>query len=367
MSTHDDPRHLPTSAAPGSATGTAPSQAGALEERFTDPGLPAHVHRTTDTDPKAAARAERQISMLFALSLVGTVIFVVGYFAFGLPKGENYRWSTLTLGGGMALALFTIGAGAIQWAKKLMPDEELVEKRKPVRSSDEDRQEIARILTEGGEEAGFLPRRKMIWASMTGAMGAAGLMAVVPLKDLWTRDKGESPEKQISHTLWGKGTRLAADPTGQPIKPSDVKIGGVMHVLPAVYKAGESLPGNEGRPELDVSLNDRAKAAVLVMRLAPGEYEVEKGREGWDYDGIFAYSKICTHVGCPVGLYEQTTHHLLCPCHQSTFDATRHCKVIFGPAARPLPQLAITVDADGYLVAQGDFHEPVGPSFWERG
>jgi ubiquinol-cytochrome c reductase iron-sulfur subunit len=45
---------------------------------------------------------------------------------------------------------------------------------------------------------------------------------------------------------------------------------------------------------------------------------------------------------------------------------TRAAKVIFGPAARPLPQLAITVDAEGYLVAQQPFTEPVGPSFWER-
>jgi len=91
------------------------------------------------------------------------------------------------------------------------------------------------------------------------------------------------------------------------------------------------------------------------------------GREGWDVDGIYAYSKICTHVGCPVALYEQTTHHLLCPCHQSTFDVEQHCKVIFGPAKRPLPQLPISVDDEGYLIAQSDFHEPVGPSFWERG
>jgi ubiquinol-cytochrome c reductase iron-sulfur subunit len=45
---------------------------------------------------------------------------------------------------------------------------------------------------------------------------------------------------------------------------------------------------------------------------------------------------------------------------------TRAAKVIFGPSARPLPQLAITVDADGYLIAKQPFNEAVGPSFWER-
>jgi ubiquinol-cytochrome c reductase iron-sulfur subunit len=93
----------------------------------------------------------------------------------------------------------------------------------------------------------------------------------------------------------------------------------------------------------------------------------DPSRDGWDVDGIYAYSKICTHVGCPVALYEQQTHHLLCPCHQSTFDVTQYCKVIFGPAKRALPQLPITVDDEGYLVAQSDFTEPVGPSYWERG
>ena len=89
-------------------------------------------------------------------------------------------------------------------------------------------------------------------------------------------------------------------------------------------------------------------------------------RASWSYHGIVAYSKICTHVGCPVALVEQHTHHLLCPCHQSTFDVSDGAKVIFGPAKRPLPQLPITVDDEGYLVAQSDFHEPVGPSFPER-
>ena len=109
-----------------------------------------------------------------------------------------------------------------------------------------------------------------------------------------------------------------------------------------------------------------AKAAVLLMRLDENIIESQKQRD-WGYHGIVAYSKICTHVGCPVGLYEQTTHHLLCPCHQSTFDVTQDAKVIFGPAKRPLPQLQITVDDEGYLVSKAPFQEAVGPSFWERG
>ena len=135
----------------------------------------------------------------------------------------------------------------------------------------------------------------------------------------------------------------------------DESVGSVYHVLP------------EGLLELEEGvLEEKAKAAVLLIRLEESEIKSEKQRD-WGYQGIVAHSKICTHVGCPVGLYEQTTHHLLCPCHQSTFDVTQDCKVIFGPAKRPLPQLKITVDDEGYLVSEQPFAEAVGPSYWERG
>ena len=117
------------------------------------------------------------------------------------------------------------------------------------------------------------------------------------------------------------------------------------------------------------------KAAVIMIKFRPGELQIPTrfsgstliGTMNWTVDNIVAYSKICTHVGCPVALYEQTTHHILCPCHQSTFEATTGATVIFGPAPRPLPQLPLTTDAQGYLVAKSDFTQPVGPSFWERG
>jgi ubiquinol-cytochrome c reductase iron-sulfur subunit len=98
----------------------------------------------------------------------------------------------------------------------------------------------------------------------------------------------------------------------------------------------------------------------------PAEIVSQQGKD-WDYQGILAFSKICTHVGCPISLYQQRTHHLLCPCHQSTFDLADSGNVVFGPAARRMPQLPITVNKDGYLVAADGFQEPIGPSFWERG
>ena len=154
------------------------------------------------------------------------------------------------------------------------------------------------------------------------------------------------------------------DPEGTPVRAEDVTIGSVFHIMP------EGLLPNPDDPEAEYLekhvLEEKAKAAVILIRLDEDLIETQKQRD-WGHQGIVAYSKICTHVGCPVGLYEQQTHHLLCPCHQSTFDVKQDCKVIFGPAKRALPQLQITVDDEGYLVSAAPFAEAVGPSFWERG
>jgi ubiquinol-cytochrome c reductase iron-sulfur subunit len=348
MSEHESRDQLTRPGHPdGSTAVEAAHRHGAeLVERFPDPGLPEHVYRRTDTDPRAARRAERQVAAWFGLSFLGALLFSVAYFALPLDGDlDTLRWSRLLTGLGLGLALFCIGAGAIHWAKKLMPDDEIVEERHAARSTDQERAEAAAILAEGGEGAGF-PRRKLIWGSLTGALLGLALPAIIPLRDL-----GPLPGNALSVTAWKKGTRLVTDPQGRPILAAGIPVGGVVHVLP------------EGVEDL----NERAKSAVLVIRLEPEEVNESPERRGWSYNGIVAYSKICTHVGCPVGLYERETHHLLCPCHQSTFDVTQHCAVIFGPAARALPQLAITVDEEGYLIAQQGFTQPVGPSFWERG
>lgn len=319
-------------------------------DRFENPGLPAHRHRLADTDPRAAKRAERQVALLFGLSALGSILLIVTYFA--VPLDGTFATlfkSNLGLGLGLGLAMFGIGVGAIHWAKTLMPDTERIEMRHPMRGSDEDREAAAEILALGAQESG-LGRRALLRNSLIGAAALAPLPALLLLGDL-----GPLPQDKLAHTFWERGKRLARDPSGTPIKASEVTRGSVYHVMP------------EGIEDAEHPLEEKAKAAVLLIRLDPQDVEPMPGREGWDVDGIYAYSKICTHVGCPVALYEQTTHHLLCPCHQSTFDVEQHCKVIFGPAKRPLPQLPITVDDEGYLVAQSDFHEPVGPSFWERG
>ena len=349
MDTHD---HSPGSGGHGSEV--AVRESAGLPDRFPNPGLPEHRYRMADIDPVAAKRAERQVATLFGLSAVGTLIVLVTYFAIPLPGPGGFhaqltqlQHSNFLLGVGLFLALFGIGAGAVHWAKTLMPDDERVEYRHLQRGSEQDRADAVRIMSEGGAESG-LGRRPLIRNSLIGALALVPLPALIFLRDL-----GPLPGNDLRTTVWKPGTRLTLDPEGGPIKASDMTIGSVAHVKP------------EGIDELPNSIDEKAKAAVLLMRLQPSQ--LDAAATVGSFEGIVAYSKICTHMGCPVALYEQRTHHLLCPCHQSTFDVSQNCRVIFGPAKRPLPQLPITVDSDGYLVAKHGFTQPVGPSFWERG
>ncbi|GHD12617.1 cytochrome bc1 complex Rieske iron-sulfur subunit [Zhihengliuella salsuginis] len=323
-------------------------------DKIQDPGLPPHRARLTDTDPRAAKRAERQVAILFAISMIGTVLFFVGYFAVGHPESiAEIRLQNMLLGSGTAFAMLGIGVGIVHWARTLMPDHEIAESRHEVRT-EEGRQEAEEIVNTIVDESG-ISRRPLIRNSLIGALALAPLPGIVILRDLdLTKASASEIVDRLRHTMWDKGVRLTRDPSGTPIKASDVQIGSAFHVIP------------DGLNETEDPLNEKAKAVVLLMRLNPEDLNVSPEREDWHHDGIVAYSKICTHVGCPVALYEQHTHHLLCPCHQSTFDLTQECEVIFGPAAHALPQLPITVDADGFLVAQSDFHEPVGPGYWER-
>lgn len=335
-------------------TGTPAGTAVVARNSLENPGFPPHRPRITDLDPKEERKAERTVYTLFYVSIVGSVFAIAAYMAFPISAEDpgSVRLNNLFIGLGLSLALFAIGIGAVHWGKALMSDHEGIDERHPVRGTDEVRARAVEIFQQANDESGF-GRRTLIRNSLIGALIAFPLPAVVLFRGLGPQD--QDPVALLSETLWKKGTRLALDPSGTPIRASDLTLGSSFHVIP------------EGLAEMGHGrLEEKAKAAVLVMRLKPEQLVETPEREGWSYQGIVAYSKICTHVGCPVALYEQQTHHLLCPCHQSQFDVTNHCEVIFGPAKRPLPQLPITVDAEGYLIALSDFTEPVGPSFWER-
>ncbi len=333
---------------------SAGQQSSTALSPLADPGLPPHVYRRADTEPRAAKKAERQVAILFILSAVSTVAFVASFVGIRndayifIPLFGSTHAQQLALGMTLALSLFLIGAGAVHWAKTLMPDHEVIQERHELRSSDEDRQGVIEVFREGAEAAG-LGRRSLIKRSL---LGSVGLISLTPI--LLLRDLGPLPGKQLETTNWEAGRRLVTDPDRKPLKASDLQVGAVAHILPEMPEGSE------------LTLNDLVKDPVILVRLRPEDFNLPADRKDWVHEGIIAFSKICSHMGCAVGLYEQQTHHLLCPCHQSTFDVETGAQVIFGPSARALPQLAITIDSEGYLIAKQGFMEPVGPSFWER-
>ena len=332
------------------------------EEPLPNPGLPAHHWRPTDVDKGQERRAERQVAALFGVATIALLGFFVSYFAFSV--GDNWDTiagfgaSNLMLGGCLGIAFLCIGVGLVHWARKLMTDQEMVELRHPASSSEEDRSQTVGMIMQGVDDSG-IGRRPLVRNSLLGALGLVGLAPILMLRDL-----GPLPGDKLYHTIWAKNMRVVRDVIGTPIKVSDLEIGDLVNCEPdAIFHGGPDGGPLEG-VELQVA---KSKGAVILLRMQPGDITPAKGRENWSVEGIVCFSKICTHVGCPISLNERTTHHLLCPCHQSTFDLADNGKVIFGPAGRSLPQLPIMVDSEGYLVAQSDFTEPVGPSFWERG
>jgi ubiquinol-cytochrome c reductase iron-sulfur subunit len=205
-------------------------------------------------------------------------------------------------------------------------------------STSEELDEFIQSFERGADGLG---RRRFLRRLLTGAATTLGLALIFPIRSL-----GPNPGTSLDHTAWGPGAR-AVDADGNPVKVGDLAVGGVVTVFPEGH-AGD------------------ATAQTLLVRASDSPIVTRPGRETWSPQGCLAFSKVCTHAGCPVGLYEHRTQQLLCPCHQSLFDVLRGAKPVFGPAPRSLPQLPIMVDGEGYIVAQRDYLEPVGPTFWSR-
>jgi ubiquinol-cytochrome c reductase iron-sulfur subunit len=304
------------------------------------------VAETHAEDPREEQFSEIQVAALFGVGVLAVLFFLYAYF--GISIHDNLgQYSNYALGGSLAIALSAIGAGFIVWAKKLLPHEKATQDRHDFNSPPEEEKIAEDTFLEGINDMG-LGRYKILRRTLLGALGLFPLPLVVMLRDL-----GPLPGSSLlgtgQITLWKKGSRLVDLDTQLPVKLGDLSIGGVQTVMPEGFGSAE----------------DHSLAPTMLIRFGPGEILSEKERN-WGVNDHVAYSKICTHAGCPISLYEQQTHNLLCPCHQSTFDMARDAKVIFGPAARPLPQLKIGTDRDGYLVALEPYSEPVGPSFWER-
>jgi ubiquinol-cytochrome c reductase iron-sulfur subunit len=313
-----------------------------------------HVDPGPDPGTPLERRYVRQVAGCFFLAGLAGFAALVVYVGSGwfLPDWHwdvtESGWSALftpifgALGG---LSLILVGVGLVLFTKRLLPHETAVQDKHD--GSHFDRVTTGATLVGGLHNSG-LARRKLITRSLVFMGGGLGLMLISPLGGLIRNPNTGNP---LSTTSWAEGVRLVRD-DGSPIRPGDQEPGSLETVFPAV-------PGG----------NRQTDAATMLFRLRPEQLAADQPREGqadFGYGDYVAYSKICTHAGCPVSLYEQETSRILCPCHQSQFDITQGAKPVFGPATRALPQLPITVDDEGFFVARSDYIEAVGPTYWNR-
>jgi ubiquinol-cytochrome c reductase iron-sulfur subunit len=288
--------------------------------------------RGDDEPTRRGARVERAAAVCFLLAMAAAIGLTVVYWQGGQPQAEGIL---------LAVVLGGIGVGIVLWAKHFMPTEEVAEDRHPMESSEED---IAAFTADFQAGGSTLQRRRVLVATAGGACAALGVALLFPIRSL-----GPRPGRGFKQTAYKGGDIRVVDDDGMPVQPRDLPVDGFITVWP------------------DGHTDDADASTLLIHFRRDQDFQPKAGREDWTVDDIVAYSKLCTHVGCPVGLYQAELGLLLCPCHQSTFDVMRHAKPIFGPAARSLPQLPLALDDEGFIIATGDFSGPVGPGFWDRG
>jgi ubiquinol-cytochrome c reductase iron-sulfur subunit len=273
------------------------------------------------------------------VAAVAMVVGFLGFIGFGVAYwvAANTQWEAITLGVG----LLALGFGVTAWGKYLMPQGPFVEERHEFHSTEAERDAMTAAITQRGGMV--VKRRKLLGGLFLLGSTAMGIVLLFPL----LRSLGPKPGTTLFETNWKKGSKLVTI-DGRIVTSDDLEVGGVLTVFPQ---------GSEGN----------SPDQVILIRLSDSLQPLQSpGRTDWGVDGYVAYSKMCTHLGCPVGLYQEETQQLVCPCHQSIFNVVAGAIPEFGPAPRPLPQLPITVDTAGNLRAQGGFDQAVGPGFWER-
>ncbi|MDQ2858811.1 MAG: Rieske 2Fe-2S domain-containing protein [Candidatus Eremiobacteraeota bacterium] len=281
--------------------------------------------------------------MLVAGLLVATLLASIA-FAFVYAFGAQTQLSAAVL----CIAFGTLAAAMVVWEHELMPRRESIEERGSLPSGEQKNEVAAQAFAQGVEDV--VGRRSWLVKLLAGAIGALGVAAIFPLRSC--APKLASPS-DVANTSWRKGARLVRE-DGTLVRASDLAVNSIVTVFPE---------GHVGAASADAMAND----ATVLVRVPADELHLPADRTAWAPQGLLAFSKVCTHAGCPVALYRAAARQLFCPCHQSTFDVLTGGTRTFGPAARALPQLPIAIAADGTLEAQGDYAEPIGPGYWERG
>jgi ubiquinol-cytochrome c reductase iron-sulfur subunit len=322
---------------------------------------------------KVEKRIERSIALLFVLSGLLALAFVVAYIWWpwqyepGAVASKLYTpILAVTLGG----SLTVLGLAIIVWAKKLLPDEIVVQDRHDGPSPRDEQKLTGAAILNIVDETG-IKRRPLFKAALLLPAAGLGAAAIAPLVGGLIRNPNDG--HPFLKTGWnpanndGNPVRLTRQ-DGTPIRPEDVSVGGQMTVFPGIPEGHTNKWADS--PTLLIHLRqedaDQLRASIArseELEASGGDVPLPVVSGMWE--NFVAYSKICTHAGCPASLYEQQTNRLLCPCHQSQFLITEQAKPIFGPAHRKLPMLPLAVE-DGFLVARSDYLEPVGPTYWER-
>lgn len=325
------------------------------EPRFTTPGT------------KAEKRVERSIALMFTISGLAALGFVVAYiwWPWQYENGEGgARFYTPVLGLLLGVALFGLGFGIVAWAKKLLPEEVAVQERHDGASPHDEAQLTGATLVNMVDELG-IKRRPMLKAALALPAAGLGLVGGAVLVGSLIKD----PDEVLFHTGWdpalngGKLVQLVRL-DGTPVRPEDVSVGGQMTVFPGI--PGGATNEHADSPTLLIHLREDDAAALRANLANVAVNAPTSARpDGGMWGNYVAYSKICTHAGCPASLYEQQSNRLLCPCHQSQFLITDNARPIFGPATRRLPMLPLSLES-GFFVAASDYAVPVGPAFWER-
>lgn len=349
------------------------TELGRLGARLDDVEILDDGPRVTPGSPQER-RVVRRIAAWFGLAVLGAVGFILvfvlwpwQYTGVG-PRAAVTGWFTPLLGITFAITVGAIAVGVVRWSELLVPPDVAVQQRHDGPSPPIAQRTTAARFVEIGEQTG-LSRYPLLRRTVLAA-GAAigGVLTVTAIGSLVRNPWSEGQYSPLVVTGWrspdGERTYLRTD-TGDPhsvtlVRPDDVAPGGLMTVFPF----RESERGDPDRLSTELRSADDP---VILVRFLPGTPVLERaGQEDFHYGGIYAYSKICTHMGCPASLFEEITLRILCPCHQTEFQANEYARPVFGPGARPLPQLPIDVDERGYLYARHDFIEPIGPGFWSR-
>ena len=262
------------------------------------------------------------IAAALLLAILGSAGFIVAY-----ATGGDHLYE----GVGITVGAAGLCAAALGWAFWIVPGEIVVDEIETYPSSPAERAVENQVVA---HDVRAITRPRLLIALLGASVASFVAALAVPFRSL-----GPAPGSTLFHTRWRRGEALARE-DGRVLHVDDLNVDSTLTIFP------------------QNAIGDAQSAATLI-RLPAGAAGTASG--------YVAYSRLCTHAGCPVALYRAAARQLLCPCHQSVFDVVADGAVLAGPADHALPRLPIEVGSDGVLRATGDFPEPVGPGFWERG